>query len=81
MFNRCRTCWEPVEEWRNVSLRCPKCKKEIKADFEWEWLKHWFDYYFRWYIKHKDVRKPNNDSPSKRGRIWLQNSLDLGRNG
>ena len=46
-MNRCRACGEIIE--KSKDLRCKKCKEEIRKDFEWEWIKHSFDYYFRFY--------------------------------
>lgn len=51
-MNRCRACWEKIID-KEKCLWCDKCKSEIKLDFRWEWLKHWFDYYFRYFRKKK----------------------------
>lgn len=51
-MNRCRACGEQIRD-KEACLWCDKCKAEINLGFKWEWVKHWFDYYFRYFIKHK----------------------------
>lgn len=51
-MNRCRACGEQIRD-KETYLWCDKCKAEISSDFKWEWVRHWFDYYFRYFIKHK----------------------------
>jgi hypothetical protein len=53
LYYKCRKCWERITKW----LWCKKCREEIDADFKWEWLKHNFDYYFRYYQKNKNGKK------------------------
>ena len=59
-MNTCRKCWKEIEKiWIKTDLWCRKCKEEINNDFELGMIKD-FDYYFRYYIEHKDGNHNKN---------------------